>query len=74
MTDNLQKVEHDKTHARIVRTRGGGYEIELPTNFNNQLEPYDGLNFDVQLIETEEKIELVYARKKKPEKESAKTR
>lgn len=51
-------------YAQIVRTRRGCYELLLPTKLNEELKPYVGKDFDMDVVEADETLKVVLTRTK----------
>jgi hypothetical protein len=65
-TDSLEEVEYAKDHMEIVRTRSGGYELAVPTKWNEKLKPFLGKDFDVDIMEEDQAVRVVFTKRKKP--------
>jgi hypothetical protein len=61
-------VKRAEKYGEIVRTRSGGYELLFPTKLNDQLKPYIGKDFDMDVVEEGEtlRVTLVHGKRAKP--------
>ena len=46
-------------YGEIVRTRSGGYELLFPTKLNEELKPYIGKDFDMDVVEEGENLRVI---------------
>jgi hypothetical protein len=51
-------------HAQIVRTRSGCYQLLLPTKLNEELEPFVGEDFDMNVVEEGETLRVILTKTK----------
>jgi hypothetical protein len=61
-------VKRAEKYGQIVQTRSGGYELVFPTKMNEDLEPYIGKDFDMDVVEEGEtlRVTLVHDKRAKP--------
>lgn len=71
-TENPDEAEYAKTHAQIVRKPSGGYELLLPTKINEELKPFMGRDFDVDVVEEGEALKVILTSDKQSANESPK--
>ena len=60
-TDNLEELERDREYGRIVQTRFGGYELQLPTKLNEEVKRFMGSkDFDMDVVkEGEDSLRVI---------------
>ena len=46
-------------YGEIVRTRSGGYELLFPTKMNEELKPYFGKDFDMDVVQEGENLRVI---------------
>jgi len=63
-TEEPEEVEYAKTHAQIICTSSGGYELLLPTKLNEKLKDCVGKDFDIDVIEEGETLRVTTRQKK----------
>ena len=51
-------------YGQIVQTRSGGYELLFPTKMNEELKPYFGKDFDMDVVEEGETLRVILTRTK----------
>jgi hypothetical protein len=54
----LDEVERAQKYGQIVRTRSGGYELLFPTQLNEELKPYVGKDFNMDVVEEGENLRV----------------
>jgi hypothetical protein len=61
-------VKRAEKYGQIVQTRSGGYELVFPTKMNEDLEPYIGKDFEMDVVEEGEtmKVTLTHYKRDKP--------
>jgi len=52
-------VKRAEKYGEIVRTRSGGYELLFPTKLNEELKPYIGKDFDMDVVEEGENLRVI---------------
>jgi hypothetical protein len=61
-------VKRAEKYGEIVRTRSGGYELLFPTKMNEELKPYIGKDFGMDMVEEGEtlRVTLTHDKRAKP--------
>ena len=57
-TDFYQVMQAEK-YGKIVQTRSGGYQLLFPTKMNEELKPYFGSDFDMNVVEEGENLLVI---------------
>jgi len=52
-------VKRAEKYGEIVRTRSGGYELLFPTKMNEELKPYFGKDFDMDVVQEGENLRVI---------------
>jgi len=58
-TTDFNQVKRAEKYGQIVRTRSGGYELLFPTKLNEELKPYFGKDFDMDVVEEGENLRVI---------------
>jgi hypothetical protein len=63
-------VKRVEKYGGIVHNRSGGYELLFPTKLNEELKPYIGKDFDMDVVEEGEtlRVTLVHDKRAKPKR------
>jgi hypothetical protein len=63
-------VKRAEKYGQIVQTRSGGYELVFPTRMNEDLEPYIGKDFDMDVVQEGESVKVIlkHDKRSKPKK------
>ncbi len=58
-TIDFNQVKQAEKYEQIVQTRSGGYELLVPTKLNEELKPYFGKDFDMDVVEEGETLRVI---------------
>ena len=58
-TENPDEAECARTHAEIVCTQSGGFELLLPTILNEKLKRHIGKDFEMDVVQEGENLKVI---------------
>ncbi len=65
-TNSFEEFENDKNYGGIVRTRRGSFELYFPTKLNEELKPFMGKDFDMDVVREGEELRVILTPKTSP--------